>query len=293
MEMTNLTGAVTKTMNYVFADIETSTNETKKRLASLKANIGKIANIPLDEIETNENIRKVIDTESESFLRLVESIKKYGVLENVVVELRINKKETDYKLVCIAGHRRILAAKAAKNITRVPCLLQAFSNKGDGVGAALAENLNREDLHCIDVAEGYQNLVDSGWTEEDLSNHFCRDIRTIKHYLKMAAWQDDIKEILRENPETFSTRVIMRQFAYKRFDTATELRNCIKSFLNPKNKKKAENPPLKSAASKSSTSTYDKKVLKSALNDYLAKQKLLSGVIKNEIKRAFVELKLI
>lgn len=291
--MTNLTGAVTKTMNYVFADIETSTNEVKKRVASLKANIGKIANIPLDEIETNENIRKVIDTESESFLRLVESIKKYGVLENVVVELRLNKKETDYKLVCVAGHRRILAAKAAKTISRVPCLLQSYSSKGESVGAALAENLNREDLHCIDVAEGYQNLVTSGWSEEELSNHFCRDIRTIKHYLKMAAWQADVKDILRENPETFSTRVIMRQFAYKKFDTVAELRSSIKGFLNPKSKKLKVEAPQPRASTAKATPMLDKKAMKEALTDYLSKQKVLSAVIKSEIKRAFVELKLI
>ena len=36
--MTNLTGAVTKTMNLVFA-IETSTNELKKRIDTLKANV--------------------------------------------------------------------------------------------------------------------------------------------------------------------------------------------------------------------------------------------------------------
>src|SRR5579871_811586 len=183
--MTNLSGAVAKTMNLVFADIETSTNEVKKRINALKANIGKVANLPLDEIETNENVRKSIDTTSDSFLRLVESIRKYGVLENVVVELRLNKRETDYKLVCIAGHRRILAAKATGVISKVPCLLQLYTQKGDNVGVALAENLNREDLHCLDVAEGYRDLTNAGWKEDDLAKHFCRDVRTIRHYLKM------------------------------------------------------------------------------------------------------------
>ena len=64
-------------------------------------------------------------------------------------------------MICVAGHRRILAAKAAKNIAKVPCLLQAYANSGDSVGVALAENLNREDLHCLDVAGGYRELVGS------------------------------------------------------------------------------------------------------------------------------------
>lgn len=289
--MTNLSGAVAKTMNFVFADIETSTNEAKKRISSLKANIGKVANIPLDEIETGENVRKTIDTESDGFLRLIESIKKYGVLENVVVELRLNKKETDYKLVCVAGHRRILAAKAAKNISKVPCLLQSYAKKGDSVGAALAENLNREDLHCLDVADGYRDLVNAGWGEDELASHFCRDIRTVKHYLKMAGWSDEIKNLLRENPGVFSTRVIMRQFAYRRFVSAAELRDSIKSYLTPKTKLKKDK--LEQSPKSQPAVGYDKKAIKAALGEYLAKQNLLSGLIKDEIKKAFVEMKLI
>lgn len=293
--MTNLSGAVAKTMNYVFADIETSTNESKKRISALKANIGNLANISLDEIETNENVRKSIDTESESFQRLVESIKKYGILENIVVEVRINKKETDYKLTCVAGHRRILAARAAKNITKVPCLLQHFTNSGDSVGAALAENLNREDLHCLDVAGGYKELMGSGWSEDDLSKHFCRDVRTIRHYVKMANWADEIKDLIRKNPSVFSTRVIMRQLAYKKFDTTAELRTAVKGILSPKvdAKRKKNAVDAKSDGKDESKNAPDKKALKTALNDYLSKQKLLSGVIKEEIKKAFIELRLI
>lgn len=289
--MTNLSSAVTKTMNEVFADIETSTNEMKKRIAILKANIGKVATISIEEIETNENVRKGIDSDSENFLRLVESIKKYGVLENIVVELRLNKKETNYKLVCIAGHRRILAAKMSGTITKVPCLIQSYHQKGDSVGAALAENLNREDLHCLDIAEGYRDLVQAGWTEDDLAKHYCRDIRTIRHYLKMAGWTDEVKHMLREHPSVFSTRVIMRHFAYKKFQSSSELKVSIKSYLSPNTKTK-----ISKAVRTTNTAAnlgLDKKSIRIALRNYLAKQTVLSGVIKDEIKKAFVELKLI
>ncbi len=284
--MNNLNNAIEKTMNFVFADIEEATNEKKKRLNSLKANIGKIANIPIEEIETNENVRKSIDTKSESFLRLVESIKKYGVLENIVAELRINSKENGYRLVCVAGHRRILAALAAQSITKIPCLLQSYKHKGDHIGAALAENLNREDLHCLDIADGYKGLIQAGWTEDDLSNHFCRDIRTVRHYLKMAGWSDEIKNMFRENPQIFSTRLIMRQFAYKKFANASELKASIKAMLAPKIKEK-------SSKKISNNALPNKKDIKNELKAYLLKQNLLSDLIKEEITKAFAELKLI
>jgi ParB/RepB/Spo0J family partition protein len=289
--MANLSGAVHKTMNFVFSDIESSTNsDNKKRIDSLKANIGKIATIPIDEIETNKNIRKKIDMKSEGFLRLVESIKKYGILENIVVELKIDNDKNSYKLVCVAGHRRILAAKIAKTVVRVPCLLQSYSEKGDSIGAALAENLNREDLHCLDVAEGYCELLKSGWTEEDLSKHFCRDIRTIRHYIKMAGFSDEAKNRFRENPDIFSTRVIMRQFAYRKYSSQKELKDAIEKCLIPVGPKKK---PKKIQAISEVSIQPDKKSLKSALSLYLSKQNLLSEVIKEEIRRAFIELKLI
>lgn len=289
--MANLSGAVAKTMNFVFADIETSTNEAKKRITTLKDNIGKIANIALDEIETNENVRKSIDTESESFLRLVESVRKYGVLENVVVQIKLNKKETDYRLVCVAGHRRILAAKTVGTIKKIPCLLQMYGNEGDSIGTALAENLNREDLHCLDVADGYNELVSAGWSDEDLSQHFCRDIRTIKHYLKISSWPDDIKDLIRKNPKVLSTRVVMRQLAYRKFNSTAELKTAVKQIIAPKPKTNAKISASKHVAS--TITVADKKQVKNALTDYLSKQKLLSSVIKDEIKKAFIELKLI
>lgn len=286
--MADLNGAVAKTMNFVFAEIDNAGDEGKKRLGTLQANIGKVVTLPLDEIETNENIRRTIDVNSESFSRLLESIKKYGILENIVAELRVNKKDAGYKLVCIAGHRRLLAAKMAGTINKVPCLLQAYEQKGDSVGVALAENLNREDLHCLDIAEGYKSLILAGWSEEDLAKHYCRDIRTIKHYLKMADWSEEIKSILRMHSKIFSTRVIMRQFAYKKFNTAQDLKAAIIAQINPQKTKRSS-----TRVARSNSPSIDKKAMKAALQNYLNKQSVLSSIIKEEIQRAFIELKLI
>lgn len=288
--MSDLSHAVTKTMNFVFADIDMATQEKKTRLEILKANVGKIANIPIDEIETDQNIRSNIDIKSESFLRLVESIKKYGILENVVVNLQISQDDDNYKLICVAGHRRILAAKVIGNIYKIPCLIQDYIKNGDNVGAALAENLNREDLHCLDIAEGYQSLVKSGWSEEDLANHFCRDKRTIKHYLKMSSWTMEIKKIIRKNNKLLSTRVIMRQFAYRKFASMADLKEAIVHFVESN-----ENPIAKPKVSKRSAGllSINRSQIRKDLRRYLLNQNTLSSIIKEEIEKAFIELNLI
>lgn len=280
--MSNLNNAVTKTLNLVFAEVNDDNQELKKtKIDALKKSIGKIANIDINEFITNKNIRSFIDTSSESFLNLTESIKKYGILENIVAELHINKEETEYKLICIAGHRRILAAKQAGSITKIPTLIQSFEHQGERVGLALAENLNREDLHCLDIADGYRELIISKWSEEEIASHFCRDIRTIKHYLKMSLWPKDIKELLRSNANLFSARVILRNLAYKKFTSNEELKSHILNMINK--------PSIKKEKKLSS----NKKQLKQSLNQYLSKQKLLSDVIKEEITKAFIQLNLI
>ena len=279
--MSNLNKAVTKTLNLVFAEVNDEKEQfTKKRIEALKQSIGKIANIDINEFITNKNIRSFIDTSCENFLNLTESIKKFGILENIVAQLHINADETEYKLICIAGHRRILAAKKAGNITKIPTLIQSFEHEGDKVGVALAENLNREDLHCLDIADGYRELIIAKWNEADIASHFGKDIRTIKHYLKMSLWPKDIKELLRSNASIFSTRVILRNLAYKKFANHDELKSHILNMLKKPDIKKDKKPS-------------NKKQLKQSLNQYLAKQKLLSDVIKEEITKAFIELKLI
>jgi hypothetical protein len=51
--------------------------------------------------------------------------------------------------------------------------------------------------------------------------------------------------------------------------------------------------PKKNAAAVAQVPVFDKKIMKAELRAYLAKQNILSSVIKEEITRAFVELKLI
>ena len=133
--------------------------------------------------------------------------------------------------------------------------------------------------------------MEAGWSEDELAKHYCRDIRTIRHYLKMADWSEDVKNLLRENPKIFSTRVIMRSFAYKKFGSPLELKNSIQQYTMPKAKIAGKERSKLSVSVAGPRS--DKKAVKSALTTYLSKQKLLSKVIKEEITKAFIELKLI
>jgi ParB/RepB/Spo0J family partition protein len=222
--MNQLDKAIKKNMQIVVAEVSSSFGTENEKLNLLKKNVGKIVAIPTEEIYLNENVRREIDQSSLEFRKLVESVREYGLLQSAVVEVR--EENSAYKLVCVAGHRRILAAREL-NLQKVSCLIQQFDDRSKRTGAALAENLNRESLHCIDVAEGYADLLENGWTEDRLAIHFERDKKTIKRYLNIARWADNIKKLIRQHKDKFSTRVVLQEFASRHFENNEALLNAV------------------------------------------------------------------
>lgn len=87
----------------------------------------------------------------EAMLMLVESVKKDGVLQPILVRPIGDK----YELV--AGERRYRAAKEA-GLTDIPVVVREMSDS-EAVRFALMENLQREDLNPIEETEGILELL--------------------------------------------------------------------------------------------------------------------------------------
>ncbi len=217
---------------------DTDTKPDDEKLKRYESLIDKIAKIPIDDIELDENIRASIDVDDDSFKSLLHSIRKHGIQQNIVVEFR--KQATGFKIVCVSGHRRVTAAKMTGTITTVSALIKQFEKNDTRVELALAENLLREGLHCIDVADGYLKLFESGWTKEKLMETFGKTHRTITTYLKMASWSEEAKKIIRSN-NLFTTRLLVHQIACKKFDSNEELIKTLESFTQTEKKNEKKN----------------------------------------------------
>jgi len=118
--------------------------------------------IELDKIRPNPfQPRKEFD---ESKLKdLADSIRQYGVLQPIVVTRKEVEKDdggiaVEYEL--ISGERRLRASKIA-GIKQIPVVIRS-SEESDLMKLELAiiENLQREDLNCVDRAKAFQKLVD-------------------------------------------------------------------------------------------------------------------------------------
>lgn len=109
--------------------------------------------IEIDKIITDEQVRYKIDTESKDFQMLYESIKSEGILNPVVVI----KKGDNYLLV--AGHRRYEVAKML-NLDLIPARIIEDKDKNQILKIQLIENLHRERLSPIDLAEAFSKYYE-------------------------------------------------------------------------------------------------------------------------------------
>lgn len=118
--------------------------------------------VELDKVKPNPyQPRKDFD---EARLKdLAESIRQYGVLQPIVVTRKESQKSdggiaVEYEL--ISGERRLRASKMA-GISQIPIVIRS-NEESDLMKLELAiiENLQREDLNCVDRAKAFQQLID-------------------------------------------------------------------------------------------------------------------------------------
>lgn len=122
----------------------------------------KIKNIPLKCIRPNPcQPRKYFDPDSMD--SLIRSVERYGVINPISVR---ECGDNEYEL--ISGERRFRAAYSA-GLRDIPCII-LDTDGSDCAILSLLENLHREDLSFLEVAESYRELIKKdGISTRDLS----------------------------------------------------------------------------------------------------------------------------
>ena len=137
-----------------------------------------ILHLPIDCVKPNPyQPRRIFGVAALS--ELSESIRVYGVLQPISVRL-ING--TSYEL--IAGERRLRASKLAGRET-IPAILTDV-NDLDSAVLAMLENLQRQNLHFFEEAEGFQNLIgEYAFTQEALAQRIGKSQSTIANKMRL------------------------------------------------------------------------------------------------------------
>ena len=147
--------------------------------------------IKINLIEPNKSQpRKQFD--EEALQELSDSIKKYGVLEPLIVT-----KKGDYYEI-IAGERRWRAARMA-GIKEVPVVIRDYTDK-EIMEISLIENIQREDLNPIEEAEAYESLISEyNLMQEEVAERESKSRSTITNSLRLLKLCEDVRQMVMYN----------------------------------------------------------------------------------------------
>jgi len=123
---------------------------------------------------------------------LAQSIDQHGLIQPIAVK-ESKEKKGYYRI--IAGRRRYEAVKSLKwkNIDAT-----VYDDKADEAAIALAENVNRDEMHPLDEAETFKLQIDEGKTVEEIAKYYARSVSGINHRIRLTKLIDGIKMMFRD-----------------------------------------------------------------------------------------------
>ena len=163
-----------------------------------------------EETSTHDNQYRVVDLERiapnplqprrtfprEGLEELAASLKANGVVQPLVVR----RSGGGYTIV--AGERRYRAAKLA-GLTQVPTVVMDEIDDVRMLELALVENIHREDLNPLELADAYHRLITQcGLTQQQLAERVGRSRAAVANHLRLLNLTDSIKRLVADGKLT-------------------------------------------------------------------------------------------
>ena len=179
-------GGLGKGLDSLFADLSDDTGSEASGSTLL-----------LREIEPDpEQPRKRFD--DDALNQLADSIVENGLLQPIAVR----PKKVGPGYIIIAGERRWRAARLA-GLVEVPVIIKDVTDE-QAAALALIENLQREDLDPIEVAEGCRQLIDKyGLTQESAAKKLGKSRSAVANSLRLLALPEDVRRLVSEGKLSF------------------------------------------------------------------------------------------
>ena len=173
-------GGLGKGLDSLFADLSDDSSSGEASGSTL----------PLREIEPDpEQPRKRFD--DDALNQLADSIAENGLLQPIAVR----PKKVGPGYIIIAGERRWRAARLA-GLDEVPVIIKDVTDE-QAAALALIENLQREDLDPIEVAEGCRQLIDKyGLTQESAAKRRGKSRSAVTNSLRLLALPEEVRHMV-------------------------------------------------------------------------------------------------
>lgn len=147
--------------------------------------------ISIDDIQANPLQPRSVFA-ADRLNELAQSIRENGVIQPLVV------RRVDGRFQLIAGERRWRAARLAK-LERVPVVVQDFADDRL-MEITLIENIQREDLNPIEVAQAYHRLnQEFKLSHEQIAQRTGKDRASVTNMLRLLKLPADVQILLAEH----------------------------------------------------------------------------------------------
>ncbi|MBD77657.1 MAG: chromosome partitioning protein ParB [Crocinitomicaceae bacterium] len=169
------------------------TDITSKQNPSISVNrvAGSISTIPIKDVVENPFQPRSMFTQ-EALEELAESIKVHGLIQPITV-----RKMGKDQFQLISGERRWRASKLA-GLTEVPAYIR-IANDQSMLEMALIENIQRENLDAIEIAQSYERLIsECNLSQENMADRVGKKRSTVTNYLRLLNLPDIIQLGIRE-----------------------------------------------------------------------------------------------
>lgn len=180
-------------------------------------NVGEIFYLLIEDLVPSPmQARKKFD--EEALKSLAETISSVGITAPLSVVASIDKKG---KFEIVSGERRFRAAKIC-GLKKLPCMILENKNTLDEI--ALIENIQREDLHPIELADALYGLSKIWKSTREISKKIGKTESTVSELLTFSKLPKEIKEHLIN--ERIQTRSILRKLSS--MTSISEMRKYLK-----------------------------------------------------------------
>ncbi len=171
------------------SDKNKSHNKSESIDAVKKANV--VLEVPVAHIRANPNQPRK-EFNEKRLDELADSIRQHGIIQPVTVRYIGEKR---FELV--SGERRLKACKLA-GMQQIPAYIREVDDD-DILTFALIENIQREDLNPIEIAMGYQRLVEEmEYTQAEVAGKVGKNRTTVTNMLRLLHLPDFIQAALRD-----------------------------------------------------------------------------------------------
>ena len=153
--------------------------------------LGRVAEVAVNRIRPNPYQPRQ-EFKDASLDELAASIEQIGIIQPITV-----RALGDGEFEIISGERRLRAARRA-GMEHLPAFIREADSE-EMLEMALVENVQREELNPIEIALGYQRLVEEcELTQEEVAERVSKSRATVSNFLRLLQLPPRIQAALRD-----------------------------------------------------------------------------------------------